>query len=96
MPAGRASGQPAFMAWAAAGFGSELIRVRPHDYTGESPGKRPIDDSWPGLVVTPEMLSDWGSQHVNVGLRTSTFPTVDIDVDDASVADAIERDVEAV
>jgi hypothetical protein len=84
-------GQPAFLSWAAAGFGAELVRLTPHDAAGQSPGKRPIDDAWQTITVTPDLVAAWSRQPGNVGLRTRYFPVLDVDVDDRPIADAVER-----
>jgi hypothetical protein len=86
-----ASVQPAFLSWAAAGFGAELVRLNTieaaHD---ESPGKKPIDPAWQTMPVTPALVERWARTPANVGLRTRLFPVADIDVDDGPIAEAIE------
>jgi KaiC/GvpD/RAD55 family RecA-like ATPase len=84
-------GQPAFLAWAAAGFGAELVHLAPPDAPGPSPGKKPTDEAWQTIPVTPDLVSHWARIPGNVGLRTRLFPAVDVDVDDPTVARAIEQ-----
>lgn len=85
------AGQPAFLEWSSAGFGAELVRLTTPEDTGASPGKRPVDAEWQTLAVTPEIVARWARQHANVGLRTRQFPAVDVDVDDAAIAAAVEQ-----
>lgn len=97
MPGHAPADQPAFLVWAAAGFGAELVRLNtidaPHD---QSPGKRPLDDEWQSIQVTAEHATRWAREPGNVGVRTRRFPAVDIDVDDGPIADVCEKVLSAV
>ncbi len=86
-----AQGQPAFLAWAGAGFGAELVRLTPPDSADPSPGKKPTEPEWQTLAVTPDLVSRWAHLPGNVGLRTRYFPAVDVDVDDVAIARAVEQ-----
>jgi hypothetical protein len=86
-----AQGQPAFLAWAGAGFGAELVRLTSPDSADPSPGKKPTEPEWQTLAVTPDLVSRWARMPGNVGLRTKYFPAVDVDVDDAGVARSVEQ-----
>jgi hypothetical protein len=83
--------QPAFARWAEHGFARELVLVTPHDAPGASPGKRPVEQEWQTKTVTDEDLARWSDTPSNVGLRARYFPAIDIDVEDATVADIVER-----
>jgi hypothetical protein len=85
----------AFLDWGNAGFSGELIPLCGPHHACASPGKRPHIVGWQDLRVTPAMVAAWSAAHRgNVGLRTRTFPAVDIDVDDAAIASACENVIE--
>lgn len=84
--------QPAFLEWASRGFTAELVRVRAwNDQAVEARyrGKRPADEAWQSMAVTPALVSEWARLNgANVGVRTRAFPAVDLDVDDPGIAEA--------
>ncbi len=83
---------PAFHEWAAAGFGAELLPVCGPRHDCDSPGKIPHVPGWRKMEITSALLARWARSHRgNVGLRTRRFPAIDVDVEDAALADACER-----
>lgn len=65
-------------------------RIRPED-RGKAPGVRNAEGRWHGYDwrkcrVTPALAAVWDASGGNIGLRASTFPALDVDVEDVALA----------
>jgi hypothetical protein len=78
--------------WSDAGFSGDLLPLCGPRHGCDSPGKIPHVPGWRTMEITPAMVAGWGRSHAgNLGLRTRRFPAIDVDVEDAELADACER-----
>lgn len=83
---------PASLEWARAGFGGELLPLCGPRHSCGSPGKVPHIPGWQHMQITPTLVASWTRSHLgNLGLRTARYPAVDLDVEDAALADEFER-----
>jgi hypothetical protein len=55
-------------------------------------GKKPLLNNWQNLVVTEEMINQWGEMGDGTGVLTKTTSTLDIDCRDARAV-AIAKDL---
>src|SRR2546430_736212 len=79
---------PIYALWSA-GFAGEIIPVVP----GE---KVPKIEGWQAATITLDQLEAWIAGGYSFGLRTRTFPCLDVDVTDPKVNAAIEAAIEDV
>jgi hypothetical protein len=70
---------PLANAFWAEGFGQELIPIQPRQ-------KRCLVADWPTMQVEPEMPEAWLRDGMGLGLRTRTFPAIDVDILDPVLA----------
>jgi hypothetical protein len=61
-------------------------------------GKRPVLDDWPTVLIDVNTPAFWSTTYpgaTNTGIRTKRTPAVDIDVQDADMAELIENELRA-
>lgn len=69
---------------------SSYAKIRPED-RGKAPGRRTDTGDWTGLPSWATIAADasWDAWGANIGLRTRYFPAVDIDIEDAALANQV-------